>query len=31
MGVEHYKEIEDRAHEYFTIKLKNIFTNPTVL
>ncbi|CAD8094821.1 unnamed protein product [Paramecium primaurelia] len=30
-GVEYYKECEDRAHEYFEIKLKNIFTNPSVL
>ncbi|CAD8119040.1 unnamed protein product [Paramecium sonneborni] len=30
-GVEYYKECEDRAHEYFEIKLKNIFTNPSIL
>ncbi|CAK61051.1 unnamed protein product (macronuclear) [Paramecium tetraurelia] len=30
-GVEYYKECEDRAHQYFEIKLKNIFTNPSIL
>ncbi|CAK59371.1 unnamed protein product (macronuclear) [Paramecium tetraurelia] len=30
-GVEFYKECEDKAHEYFEIKLKNIFTNPSIL
>ncbi|CAD8205580.1 unnamed protein product [Paramecium pentaurelia] len=30
-GVEYYKECENKAHEYFEIKLKNIFTNPSIL
>lgn len=31
LGVEHFKEHDDRAYEYFELKLKNIFTNPGIL